>query len=56
MLQRDSLHDQDQACHLLEHSLALDPEFEQTQHLYAETCPQGLPAQPRNLGFEGTTP
>ena len=39
LLQRDLLQDEVEACRLLEHSLELDPEFEWTVGLYAETCP-----------------
>jgi cytochrome c-type biogenesis protein CcmH/NrfG len=39
VFQVEALHDTEEACQLLEHSLALDPEFEQTQQLYASICP-----------------
>jgi hypothetical protein len=51
-LQWYSLRDEAQACRLLEHSLELDPEFEQTQQQYADICSQSLPDQPQNLDFE----
>ena len=46
------LHGETQACRLLEHSLELDPEFEQTQQQYADICSHVLPDQPQNLDFE----
>jgi tetratricopeptide (TPR) repeat protein len=51
-MQRWRSGDEDQACRVLEHSLALDPTFEQTQQLYTDFCPQALPGQPQNLDFE----
>jgi tetratricopeptide (TPR) repeat protein len=44
--------DEDQACQTLERSLELDPEFELTQQLYGDFCPQALPDRPQNLDFE----
>lgn len=39
IFQVEALHDEEEACRLLEHSQALDSEFEQTQQLYASICP-----------------
>lgn len=39
VFQIEALRDEEEACRLLEHSLALDPEFEQTQQFYASICP-----------------
>jgi hypothetical protein len=44
--------DEARTCELLERSLELDPEFEQTQRQYAVTCWQAFPGQPQNLDFE----
>jgi hypothetical protein len=44
--------DEVQTCRLLERSLELDPEFEQTQRQYAEVCWREFPDQPQNLDFE----
>jgi hypothetical protein len=44
--------DEAQTCNLLERSLELDPEFEQTQRQYAEVCWREFPDQPQNLDFE----
>ena len=46
------LHDEAEVCRLLEHSLELDSEFEETQQLYADICLQALPERPSNLDFE----
>ncbi len=46
------LHDKAQACRLLEHSLELDPEFEQTQQQHTNICLHTLTDQPQNLDFE----
>jgi hypothetical protein len=47
-----SWRDEARACELLERSLELDPEFEQTQQQYAEVCWREFPDQPQNLDFE----
>jgi tetratricopeptide (TPR) repeat protein len=46
------LHGEAQACRLLERSLELDPEFEQTQQQYADICSRAISDQPQNLDFE----
>jgi hypothetical protein len=43
---------EEQVCRMLERSLELDSEYEQTQQLYTDFCPQALPDQPQNLDFE----
>lgn len=46
------LHGEAQACRLLERSLELDPEFEQTQQQYTDICSQAIPDRPQSLDFE----
>ncbi len=46
------LHGETQACRLMDRSLELDPEFEQTRQQYADICSQAIPDRPQSLDFE----
>jgi len=46
------LHGETQACLLMDRSLELDPEFEQTRQQYTDVCSQAIPDRPQNLDFE----